>query len=117
MTMYEQAFKDAKQSFEEKEKEQVKKWVTELLTKREELSKEKEKIEEKIRIIGKELEDLKEGKLDRIKERHEKSNVAGQLSSIRIIQGDWTHISTYFPGTYNITCLNGNETFNKTFYL
>jgi len=113
--MFEKAYDEAKKTFEEKEKEQVKKMVTELLTKREKLSKEKEEIEEKIRIIGKELEDLKNGKIDKIKERHEKSDVAEQLMPFRFI-GDWGNIPNYFPGTYDVTCNFNGQEFRKIFY-
>jgi hypothetical protein len=129
MTMYEEAAKAAESEFKDKEVAKVKEWVISLLTKIEEKSKAKEKIEEEIRVLRKDLEDLKEGKLDKIKERQNKSQVAREISPLNDLflrplhplhplhplDPSWWVENT--SGTYNLTCSNGLQRWFKTIYL
>ena len=132
MTMYEEAAKAAESEFKNVEKEKVKGWVMALLKSIEEKSKQKERIEEEIRILRKDLEELKEGKLEKIKERQEKSTLAKEISPIGLqdiiykflapsspmylLSPQWWVEST--SGTYTVNCenlINGNWT--KIYYI
>jgi len=79
-----QGFKQGQEEFNKKLVELVKKMTLDTLNKLEELKKEKAVVEEKIRILKMDLDDLEAGKVDRIRERQEKSRTAGQVSQI-----DW----------------------------
>ena len=81
-----QAFKDAEKSLKDKEVEEVKKIVLKTLEKINDLKKTKAEAEEKIKILKMDLDDLKEGRLDRMAERQEKDGRAKQISVVIIIK-------------------------------
>jgi hypothetical protein len=100
--------------------EEIKGYMTKTLQGIESKKKEKEKIEEELRVLKLDLEDLRNGKFDKIEERIQKSPIARNLS-LRIYGGlarpfsvmpqlpfigDWTNLTS---GTFNV---NG-----KIFYL
>lgn len=96
----------------EKLKQEVKAYKLEQLNLQEKLKEEKEKIEEKLRIVKLNLENLDNGKFDAIEERIKKSETAKQLSNFffptnTIWNPSWT------TGTYTIRTSGG---INKTFY-
>jgi len=127
MTIYQEAAKTAEQEFEKRQVEEVKKAMLELLTLQEKKSREIEKLEEERRIIKKDTEDLKEGKLDKIKERLEKSRLARETSPMERFIKDFSNQNlndlVYRPtkwwcestsGTYNLNFTDGG---NKVFYI
>lgn len=86
---------------ERKEKElvQLKEMFRQLLTKIENKKQEKKRIDEELVILNKELDDMKAGRFDKIKERQKLSERAMQVSPVRIsyfwepfnIPHDWWH--------------------------
>jgi len=87
------AYDEAQNSLREKQVEEVKKIVLETLRKikyLEEDKKEKQSelkdLEERIKILRSDIDDLKEGRVDRIVERQEKDPKAKQVSVVVIIK-------------------------------
>ena len=87
------AFSEAEKSLREKQVDEVKQIVLKTLEKIETLKKEKEKaqetvkdIEEKIKVLKMDIDDLKEGRLDRIEERQTKDEKAKETSVVIIIK-------------------------------
>jgi len=76
----------AQKELKEKQVEEVKKMVLKTLEKLEELKKQKKDIEKKIKILKMDLDDLKEGRLDRIAERQGKDKEAKDTSVVIIIK-------------------------------
>lgn len=87
------AYNEAQDSLKEKQVEEVKRIVLKTLEKIESLKSDKEKaqenvkdIDEKIKILKMDIDDLKEGRLDRITERQEKDAKAKETSVVIIIK-------------------------------
>ena len=114
--------KEALQEIEDdkakKVKEEFKQYFSDTLQEMEIQKKNKETAEEKIRILKKDLDDLKEGNLAQIKERQEKSPLAKETSrviikntiAVKVIKAD----PNWFHGTYNVP-LNWTLTNASTF--
>lgn len=81
-----EAFELAEKEFKEKKIDEVKRIVLKTLERIDELVKEKGALEEKIKILRMDIDDLKEGKLDRIVERQEKDEKAKNTSVVVIIK-------------------------------
>lgn len=111
------AFKEAQQTFSDKRKEFVKGYILKTLENKEIWKAKKAEADEALRIIGMDLDDLKEGKFDNIQERQRKSSFAQRVSIpiqpvISIFsdsssastpmypQANWTLAATWFSGTY-----------------
>jgi len=75
-----EAFKQAEKELLEQQVEKVKGFILETLKKMEVKKKEKEKIDEELRILKMDIEDLRNGRFDKIEERIEKSKVARGVS-------------------------------------
>lgn len=75
-----EAFKEAEKELLEKKVKEVKGYILETLERIEDKKKDKAKIEEELRILKLDLEDLREGKFERIKERIDKSKVAKEVT-------------------------------------
>jgi predicted nuclease with TOPRIM domain len=75
-----EAFKQAEKELLEIQVEKVKGFILETLKKMEVKKKEKEKIDEELRILKMDIEDLRNGRFDKIEERIEKSKVARGVS-------------------------------------
>jgi len=69
-----------------KQVEEVKKIVLKTLEKIDEKSKYRKELDEEIRLLKMDIDDLKEGKLDRIVERQEKDEKAKKTSVVIIIK-------------------------------
>lgn len=74
------AFKQAEKEFFEKKIKEVKGYIIQTLESIEDKKKEKEVIEEELRVLKLDLEDLRNGKFDKIKERQEKSAISKKVS-------------------------------------
>jgi len=125
---YDFAQKEIKKEQEEALKNKIKGIVKETLEKIDNIDKEEKKLAERKKILKKDIDDLRAGRLDLIEERHKESQLAKdtsvfrvvlkeihyppQWSSYRLILPDngtgittycngWT-TSTYTGGTYNI---------------
>ena len=92
----------AQKEFKKKQIEKVKEIVMKTLEKLEDLKKQKKEIEEKIRILKMDIEDLKQGRFDRILERQEKDKKAKEISVVKIEKRDNDYsfdVSYYYPST------------------
>lgn len=76
-----EAYKQATDEIQEEDILRIKGYVKQILKTIDEKKKAKENIEEQLRILKADLEDLKEGKTDKIEERIQKSPVARRLSA------------------------------------
>ena len=97
-----EAFKKAEQELLDKKVNEVKGYILETLEKIEQKKKDKEKIEEELRILKLDLEDFRNGKFDKIEERINKSKLARQVSVNFTgfhppFTGDWLN---WTSGTY-----------------
>ena len=81
-----EGFDLAQKGQREKQVEEVKKIATKTLERLEEVRKNRKTLEEEERILKLDIEDLKEGRLDRIVERQEKDPKAKQTSVVTIIR-------------------------------
>lgn len=90
-------------------KKEVKAYKLEQLEAQERLKSEKEKIEEKLRIVKLNLDNLDAGKFEAIEERMRKSEMARQLTVF-----NWTG----FPNVWDTTWTSGTFTLpnGKIFY-
>lgn len=68
---YKKAVELAENELQEKNIEKLKEIIKRLLQKKINLEKEKDEIEEKIKVIKQDIDDFKAGRLDKVKERHE----------------------------------------------
>jgi predicted nuclease with TOPRIM domain len=75
-----EAYKQAEKELLENKVKEVKGFILETLEKIESKKKEKSKIDEELRVLKLDLEDLKQGKFEKIEERKEKSLVARNVS-------------------------------------
>jgi hypothetical protein len=80
------AYSEAENELKQKAIDKVKEFVKKTLEKLELLKKDEEVIKEKIRILKLDLDDLKEGRLDRIEERQQKDKEAEEVSVARVIK-------------------------------
>lgn len=115
----EQAYKDVEQELQSKQLEELKGYFRATLSKIEEKKKEKERIEEELRVLKLDLEDMKNGKFDSIQERQRKSPLAGLVSQVTVptFPQPWfsptiSGGANWFSGTYSVTT-NGET---KTYY-
>lgn len=80
------AFKEAEDSLRDKQKEEVKKIVKKTLEKLDSIKKEIKELREQEKLLELDIDDLKEGKLDRIVERQETDPKAKAVSVVIIIK-------------------------------
>lgn len=99
------AFREAEESRKQQSVDEVKKIVQRTLEKLESLKADKDKasenvkdIEEKIKLLKLDIEDLKEGRLDRFTERQEKDPKAKETSVVIIIKE--TKVEHNYPFWY-----------------
>ena len=119
------AFELAQQEVQEKSIENLKNIIKRLLEKLKDKQDKKNDLEEEIKLIKDDIEDFKKGRLDKIKERHDKDDRANDVSPIHItIINDnyrtiypaqpwrWNYdvVWNYYPnyGTYTNTSLCGS---------
>ena len=79
-----QAFSEAENELKDKQVEEVKRIVKKTLEKLDKLKKDKSELDEKIKVLKMDIDDLKEGKLDRIVERQDKDPEAKKTSVVII---------------------------------
>ena len=114
--IFKEAFNQIENAKKQEKIEIVKQMITENLQRIERRKEEKERIEEELRILKLDLEDLKNGKFDKIQERIDKSVVARRISAYNQLMWpfngmvDWPMITT---GTYSIKTSDGRT---KLFY-
>jgi len=79
-----EAFGEAQKLAEEEKKEKIKNVILETLRKLESLKKEREELDKKIKILKKDLEDFKQGRLDLIEERQKVDELARKTSVVEV---------------------------------
>lgn len=79
-----EAFGEALKDSEKEKKEKIKKIILETLRKKVELEENVKEIQQRIKILGKDLEDFKQGRLDLIEERQKVDETARKTSVVRI---------------------------------
>ena len=89
-----EAYSLAQKQAEEEKKEKIKNIILETLRKLERLKQEKQEIEKKIKILKKDLEDFKQGRLDLIEERQKVDELAREVSVVRVEKIEHHH---YYP--------------------
>lgn len=114
MSIYEEALKQAEAEIGNAEISELKEYFRQILEKIEAKKVAKEKIEEEIRVLRLELDDLKEGKMDKIKERQKVSNLAREVSvlpdSFFTSFFPWPNLrSGWWTGTYQVTTSEGTK--------
>jgi hypothetical protein len=81
-----EGFQAAEKDLKEKQVAEVKRIVTKTLEKLEQVQKDARKLKEEERVLKMDIDDLKEGRLDRISERQEKDPEAKKISVVLIIK-------------------------------
>jgi hypothetical protein len=90
-----QAFQEAEKELLDEKKEEVKGLIMATLRRIESKKQEKERVDEELRILKLDLEDLRNGNFDKIKERQDKSKVANSVSvAIAPLLRDWPFQAT-----------------------
>ena len=79
-----QAFQDANKDLENNKLAHYKQIIKNLLEKKISLEKEGDEIGEKIRIIKNDIDDFKDGRLDKVEERHRINKEADKVAPIKI---------------------------------
>lgn len=90
------AFKQAEKELLEKRVQEVKDLILKTLEKIEQKKKEKARLEEELRVLKLDIEDLRNGKFEKIVERQQKSKVAERVS---------IHVPDSFTAT-NLDCVS-----------
>jgi|SRR5665213_484734 len=80
------AFAEAENEAKEKQVQEVKRIVVKTLERLDAVKKEIKELQEKERVLKMDIDDLKEGRLDLIAERHEKDPEAKKISVVLIIK-------------------------------
>lgn len=75
----------AENEVQDKEIQNLKNIIKNLLQKKKIYEKEKEDADEKIKLIKQDIDDFKAGRLDKIKERHDLTPKASEISPINVI--------------------------------
>lgn len=118
---YNQGFKEAEQEFKERLSKEVKAQTLRTLERLEKEKANKANVEENIRILKMDLDDLKEGRLDKIKERQDKSSQARAISEIDLLKlqnGGTAAMIQSLPVTYFYTWTSGTyPTTTRTYYI
>jgi predicted nuclease with TOPRIM domain len=112
-----EAYKQAEKELLEKRVNEVKGFILETLEKIERKKKEKSKIEEELRVLKLDIEDMKNGKFDKIEERIEKSSVARGVSIV-VVPG-WSNTTSIWDNTSTWPSLvSGTYTVNgRSYYI
>lgn len=97
-----EGFALAEEEMRKKQTEEVKRIVLKTLEKLKELEKVRDDANKKIKILKMDIEDLKEGKLDRIVERQEKDAEAKNISVVTIIKEEHHHYNNPWYVPYQI---------------
>ena len=102
-------FKEGEKQWNERLLKEAKSMALATLEKIEEKKKEKAKVEEELRVLKLDLEDLKAGKIDKIQERQEKSVCAKRVSRVLFTYNQpwpFTFGPEWISGTYTTTSGN-----------
>jgi len=125
-----EAYKQAEKELMEGKVKHIKGFILETLEKIEKKKAERDRINEEIRILNLDLEDLRSGKFEKIEDRIEKSKVARGVSIDfdkfinDVFPSNFTNSSHIIPnwneltaGTYIVNCSTSNRPgFTKTIY-
>ena len=81
-----EAFGEALKDSEKEKKEKIKKIILETLRKKVDLEDKVKELQKEIKILGKDLEDFKQGRLDLIKERQDVDDLARKISVLKVVK-------------------------------
>jgi len=127
-TTHEEAYKQAMEEIHEEEIKEIKEIAKIILQKQQDYTEQKHDAEDALRLLKLDLEDLRKGKIEKIRERHVKSKKAYEYSPIDLSKvsppanGD-TWVMSHWDmnswndatsGTYTVTTSNGTL---REFYL
>lgn len=125
MTNNQKAFKEAEKELEKDRIKEIKDVMKSILQAIQNEKEKKIQAEENLRLLKLDMEDLRAGKIEKIKERHEKSKKAKEISPIKesdlnkfiysgsnnLTVGGGNAYATWYAdatsGTYTINCSNG----------
>ncbi|MHA1226261.1 MAG: hypothetical protein ACTSPV_05910 [Candidatus Hodarchaeales archaeon] len=121
-SLVKKAFDEASKDIEKEKREKIKKIILETLRKRENLKEKVKRLQEKIKILTKDLEDFKQGRLDLIEERQKVDKLARETSVVKIEaiihEGDhyekpwWKPYSVVYPSDWSTTYSTENLVFD-----
>ncbi|PJB52884.1 MAG: hypothetical protein CO099_10180 [Bdellovibrio sp. CG_4_9_14_3_um_filter_39_7] len=116
---YKDALLQVEQEQKDKQLEELKGYFRKTLEAIENKKAEKERIEEELRVLKLDLEDLKEGKFKKIEERQNEAPTAKRVSVIHFERTFWPqpHPSQFpwwndwYGGTWTVNSTSGRKTF------
>jgi len=119
-----EAFELAEKELKEKQIDSLKETIKQTLIRIEEVEKEIKELQDEKKILKLDIDDLKEGRLDRIEERQKKDEKAKKVSLIKIVREttvvnnfyDYWHVPytvTYYPAATTIPSF-GNTVYCTT---
>ena len=113
---YKEGYEEALKQFKAKLTEVVKEMTLATLEAIEQKKAQKARIEEELRILKLDLEDLKEGKIEKVKERQKKSEVAREVSKIvpDRLENPFGHNGTWGWNPLYMTTTGANTTTTST---
>ena len=112
---YVKAFEMAQDEVTNSGLEDIKREFKQVLSLIEQKKQQKEQIEEEIRVLKLDLEDMKAGKFDKIKQRQDNSSMAKRVSPVTMSYNPQA-LEDWWKQTWNITWTNGNDVQRKTFF-
>lgn len=119
-----EAYKQAEKELLENKVKEIKGYILETLEKIEQKKKEKEKIEEELRILKLDLEDMRNGNFEKIEERKRKSPLARNISVYvpngivnSFFNSGWTGTNLTYINDWNTLTSGTYTTSSKIFYL
>ena len=104
------AFGEAEKLAEEEKKEKIKNIILETLRKLESFKKDREELDKRIKILKKDLEDFRQGRLDLIEERQKVDELAKKTSVIEVKKITEEHLHYYPRPWYEPYCLTWTYT-------
>ena len=86
-----EAYDEVQNEKREKQKDEIKKIITKSLEELDKKEKNRKDLDDEIRILRRDVEDFKEGRLDRVEERQQKDPKAKNVSVVTIVKKEEHH--------------------------
>jgi len=83
-SLVKKAFDEASKDIEKEKREKIKKIILETLRRKEEKKERVSQLQKEIKILNKDLEDFKQGRLDLIEERQKVDELARKISVVKV---------------------------------
>jgi len=111
------AFREAEKELEEKQVEELKRVIKSTLLKIKDLDIKIDELQEEKKILKLDIEDFKEGRLDRIEERQKKDEKAQRISVVKVVKvKEVHHHHDRWYSPYQITWAIPYNPFDNTVY-